>query len=307
MRGKRVVKEKVTIDGHQNGWFLVGNPQVRKMVLFLHGGPGSPEFPIFENELLSGFLDEKYAVCYLDFLGSGLSFTQKEVTEDMLIEQVIQVAAYLKETYQLKQLVLMGHSYGSYIGIKVLQLRPAVFSAYYGISQVIDVRSSEEILYQKIYQLTAKEQTTKILQQLTKMRKKKDFPTQKYVGKVKGKLVEKYHGGMFFDPDLEVKLITRLFLFQGYTFFEKLNYLRGLIHSNRMLFPTLLEANLFEGSLSFDIPVYFIHGEKDLQVSKELVIHFFDRITSSKKELIIFSESAHFPHLEEKEKFMKLF
>ncbi|MGY3779391.1 alpha/beta fold hydrolase [Isobaculum melis] len=306
IRGKKVVKEKVRFGAYQSGWFFVENPQAEQIILFLHGGPGSPEFSIFENELLDGFLDEKYAICYLDFLGSGLSFTTKEVTEALLVEQVATVATYLKEKYQMDQMILMGHSYGSYIGMKVLQAGQVEFSAYYGISQVVDVCLSEEALYQELYQLAAAEQNVKVLKQLTAMKEKSSFPSQDYIGKVKSRLVERYHGGVFFNSQVKFKFLKRLFRFKGYTLGEKMNYLRGLLYSGRMLFPALLKANLYEGTLDFDIPIYLIHGEKDLQVSKETVTDFFHHIKSSDKQLVIFPNAAHSPHLEGKKQFMKL-
>lgn len=306
IRGKKVVKEKVRFGDYQSGWFFVENKQAKKIILFLHGGPGSPEFSVFENELLDGFLDEKYTMCYLDFLGSGLSFTTKEVTEALLVEQVVTVASYLKEKYQPDQITLMGHSYGSYIGMKVLQAGQFEFSAYCGISQVVNVRLSEEVLYQELCQLAAAEKNIKVLKQLADMKGKSSFPSQEYIGRVKSRLVERYHGGVFFNTQVEFNFLKRLFRFKGYTLSEKINYLRGLVHSSRVLFPTLLKADLYEGTLAFDIPIYFIHGEKDLQVSKEVVTDFFRHITSSEKKLIIFSNVAHSPHLEEKEKFLKL-
>ena len=82
--------------------------------------------------------------------------------------------------------------------------------------------------------------------------------------------------------------------------------MRGLVHSSQLLFPDLLKTNLYEGPLTFNLPIFFIHGEKDLQVSKEVAVNFFDRIISKEKQLVIVPDVAHSPHIEKKEVFLKL-
>lgn len=44
-------------------------------------------------------------------------------------------------------------------------------------------------------------------------------------------------------------------------------------------------------------------GQYDYKASSKAAKHFFDSITSTEKEFILYSKSAHYPQFEEKEKF----
>jgi hypothetical protein len=49
-----VKKKLVIINGVKHGYIMCENDIKAPVVLYLHGGPGSPEYPIFQSQL--GFL-----------------------------------------------------------------------------------------------------------------------------------------------------------------------------------------------------------------------------------------------------------
>lgn len=53
-----------------------------------------------------------------------------------------------------------------------------------------------------------------------------------------------------------------------------------------------------------NIPVYFVMGKYDCMTSPEAAAEYLHRLSGQTSDaMILFEESAHYPHLEEKEKF----
>ena len=88
-----------------------------------------------------------------------------------------------------------------------------------------------------------------------------------------------------------------------YTLLDKVNFFKGIIASNHLLWQELLTINLNKQVLSFEVPIYFALGKHDYEVSSVLTEQYFKIIEAPKKEIIWFENSAHFANIEENEKF----
>ncbi len=54
----------------------------------------------------------------------------------------------LLKKYGKKKLFLLGHSWGSVLGVRVAQHRPELLYAYIGVGQVVNMRRNEAVGYQ---------------------------------------------------------------------------------------------------------------------------------------------------------------
>jgi pimeloyl-ACP methyl ester carboxylesterase len=86
----------------------------------------------------------------------------------------------------------------------------------------------------------------------------------------------------------------------------KVNYIQGLVFSQRHLWNYVVSDNLFESSISFLAPVYITHGKYDYQVSHTLSREYFEIIEAPDKSFFSFEKSAHSPSAEEPEKFVQI-
>ena len=78
--GKEIVgslteKGFIEIGGIQQGFFIRAENPENPVILFLHGGPGSPELPMLIPH--EGFerLEKYFTVCYWEQRGAGMSFS----------------------------------------------------------------------------------------------------------------------------------------------------------------------------------------------------------------------------------------
>ena len=71
------------VNGMQQGMIIQGSSLDNPVLLFLHGGPGSPEVP-FTQEFPTG-LEQLFTVCWWDQRGAGLSYSKDIAPESMTI------------------------------------------------------------------------------------------------------------------------------------------------------------------------------------------------------------------------------
>lgn len=301
----------VEINGIKQGMFIRGENPKNPVILFLHGGPGTPLLQFISYLEKSERLEKYFTVCYWDQRGSGMTYSKSTESSTMTIEQMVadthEVTQYLKSRFKQDKIYLLGQSWGTYLGVKTIEKYPENYFAYIGIGQVTNQTKSERLAYD--YMLTrAKEMNDQeVIDKLVKYDPyAKDFPQLNYLVKVRTKLLNKYgighlHQGLTFQD-----ILKSLVVFKGYTLSEKINWFRGADFSMIYLFPIILNDDLFISSVKFEIPFYIIQGAYDYQVSQVLAEQYLDVLEAPKKEFFIFANSAHAPNMEEPEAFIKI-
>lgn len=116
-------------------------------LLFLHGGPGQPESP-YLDELAPW--EEHFLVVNWDQRGSGKSYGRNgAATPDMTLERfiadAIEVAEHVRSKFRKQKMMLVGHSWGSALGLNVVKRRPDLFSAFVGTGQSVDWAKAIEL------------------------------------------------------------------------------------------------------------------------------------------------------------------
>jgi pimeloyl-ACP methyl ester carboxylesterase len=200
----------------------------------------------------------------------------------------------------------MGHSWGTYLGVKTIEKYPENYMAYIGIGQVSNQTESEKLAYDYMLQHATEINDKSALKDLQKFDKNAtDFPSFKYLGTVRSLLMNEYGIGFTHVNSLTMaNWVKILASFKGYTLREKINYIRGALFSLTHIWDYVLADNLFESSTAFQIPVYITHGKYDYQVSYSLSLKYFDKIDAPDKQFFTFENSAHSPIMEESEKFV---
>lgn len=306
--GKTKIAKKgwVEIGGVKQGYFIRGESEKNPVILFLHGGPGSPELIMIKNSEL-----EKYfTICYWDQRGAGMSYRSDidpaTMTTAQLVEDTRQMTDSLRNWYGVDKVYLMGHSWGSYLGIKTIQKYPELYHSYFGIGQVCNQLKSEQLAYDYLISEARSAGDAKTVKAFTAYDKNSaDFPSKGYLLKVRTLGMNKYGVGIKHKDISMFDIAMDLLYYRGYTFCEKMNYLKGTMFSLRM-FNEIIEDNLFETSTRFEIPVYIIQGKYDYQVSHQLAKEYLDSISAPQKAFFTFEESAHSPNLEEPERFVEV-
>jgi pimeloyl-ACP methyl ester carboxylesterase len=107
-------------------------------LLVVHGGPGEAQWPVAEH--YRGW--EKYfTVVQWDQRGAGHTFGRygvatPEMTLDRISRDGVELCEHLCRALEKKKIILLGHSWGSTVGVTIAQRGPSRIAAYVGTGQV---------------------------------------------------------------------------------------------------------------------------------------------------------------------------
>src|SRR5690606_21797712 len=133
----------------------------------IHGGPGSVISPYAEAFFKSWKKD--FVLINWDQRGAGRTFGRNAPDEvddafwienplslDKMVEDGIEVTEFLLDHLGKQKIILIGTSWGSIIGTKMVLKNPELFHAYIGHSQIVSFSANLKFAYQKIYALARK-------------------------------------------------------------------------------------------------------------------------------------------------------
>jgi pimeloyl-ACP methyl ester carboxylesterase len=142
----------VTINGTTQWLSIRGKDKRNPVLLYLHGGPGLAFLPLAWT--VAHPWEDYFTVVQWDQRGAGKTYASNDpaiVGPTMTIPQIAsdatEVVRYLQEHLGKKKIFLVGHSWGTILGVALAQQHPEWFYAYIGVGQYVNSRRSEEAGY----------------------------------------------------------------------------------------------------------------------------------------------------------------
>lgn len=298
-------KDFVQINGTQMGMIIKGKNIDNPVLLFVHGGPGMPEY--FVSEDYETGLEEYFTVVWWDQRGAGLSYNssidKQEMTVEQFVEDTIAVSEYLRQRFGKEKIYLMSHSWGSFIGIQAVQKAPQLYAAYIGMGQMTNQAQSEKLAYEYMQNYYAAQGNAKVVKQLAEM----NYLSKDYM-KVRDKLMHQAGIGTMHEMKSVIKDIFFSSLgCKGYTLTEKINLWRGKIFaSGTNLNDERDTKDLREKVTKLEVPTYFFSGKYDYTVNFSLTEAYLEQLEAPVKGFYLFENSAHSPIFEEPDKAIKI-
>jgi pimeloyl-ACP methyl ester carboxylesterase len=301
--------EYVKIGGIEQFMLIRGKNKDNPVLLVLHGGPGQPETAMFRK--YNSVLEEYYTIVYWEQRGAGKSFDKNipasSMTLDQFVEDTHELTSYLKERFKKDKIFLLGHSWGSLLGIKTVNKYPDDYYAYIGIGQVSNQTKSEKLSYQFVLNKATEDNNAEALKDLNEIGEYNEENLNKTGSKnwlMKEREWVLRFGGTTYNPDNVVDIIVFSLLFnKEYTIGDKIASLRGTEFAITHLFPYFINSDLSKTDSELKIPVYIMQGINDYQTCYSVAKEYFDILQAPKKEFITFDKSAHLIPFEEPEKF----
>jgi len=302
----------VTLGGFEQWLVIRGVDRTNPVLLFIHGGPGTAETPLFLS--LSKELQNDFVVVTWDQRGTGKSFSQDISPETMTTEQFItdahELVGYLKDRFGAEKIYIVGHSWGTVLGMYLIDRYPEDFYAYVGIGQVVNMHENERISYEYVCSRAIELGNEKAIRELKEVGPPVDGmygddPSDLGGLMIQRKWLTKLGGGLYGKTSYLPYYATYI-LSPEYSIFDSLNVLKGKKISLEQMLTQLLEVDIFSEIPNVDVPVYFFSGRHDYNTPFELVEKYYEAIEAPKKELVWFEESAHSPNIEEPGRFNRL-
>ena len=137
-------------------WIQIrGQNRDNPVLLWLHGGPGfstvidTAEFVSWEKDFTVVMWDQRGDGKTFEKYGRSVSGT---MTMERMADDGIEVAEYLRQHLKKDKVILLGHSWGSMLGIRMISKRPDLFSVYVGTGQSVNFSRALEVSYPLILQ-----------------------------------------------------------------------------------------------------------------------------------------------------------
>lgn len=286
--------EPVVINGVKQWLLIRGNDLSRPVLLYLHGGPGESLIPF--AHAATGELVKKWIVIYWEQRGTGMSYNQNIPLKTMNINQFVddakKVTDYLKNRFHKEKIYLLGHSWGSVLGILTVRKYPGDYYAYIGVGQVIN----QPLLHRGRLDWV-KEQILKYGTPAEKSNLQK-MALQKTVGI---EWIRKYGGVVHNISPYDMYQIMRNSPYYPEKYTDEL-YSKGVAISGN-LFKEAWKIDFLKQAPELRTPIYFFLGRYDYTTPTKPVEEYFHILKAPYKEIIWFEKSAHRMDIEEPEKF----
>lgn len=296
--------EKINL-GEIDQWIWIrGHNKNNPLLLFIHGGPGKAEMSfMYPHQKL---LEEKFTVVHWDQRGAGKSYSKSipasSINADQVLKDIEQLSKILLKRFNQKKLYLLGHSWGSALGMWAAKRYPELFYAYIGFGQVANFIESQKIGYNFVFEKARQTNNRKALDELNKIGQPPYHGDLKKIRILFNWLLQ--FGGEVYGKNNYKKSISDMFFFPYYNFVDVFSrWPQGMMFTLKNMIHEVEGIDLFTQVAEVKVPVYFCIGSHDYNTAFSVAEKYFQKLKAPKKKLEWFEKSAHSPMFEEPEKF----
>ena len=289
--------ESVSLGGIEQWISVRGRNRENPILLFIHGGPAVPEMPA--SWFYQAAWEDYFTVVQWDQRGAGKTMASSDpetLAQDLSVEQFVsdaeELVAYLRQAYGKEKIFVLGHSWGSIIGLKLALRRPDWLHAYIGMGQAIDFQENERLGTEFALLAAEKAGNQEALAELQSILPYPEPDKPLVVEKI---LVQRkwltHFGGMAWNRSD--------FSFQQDAAMLSPDYSAQDIAASAYAGITAMTVLPELVSLSFldvtkvDCPVFIFAGEHDFATSSELAHRWFAALRAPKKQLVSFAGVSH--------------
>jgi pimeloyl-ACP methyl ester carboxylesterase len=244
--------------------------------------------------LYSAQLRDNFIFVNWDQRGTGYSYHEGMdgtlISQEQIQDDALELTRYLMKEFHKEKIFLLGHSFGSVIGLRLAALHPECFYAYIGMGQVIDSERSAGITCEWLHETLENAHDEAGLRRI------------EAAGYALPDVIDAYGGRNRRSLDLDP-------LMTGSPYYDARHAeqaRKGLAFSQYWVTHNLEAAPSSAVDFSrFDLPLYFFEGVNDhvAACAPQLVVEFCRAVRAPKKEVVWFNDSAHMINVEEPQKF----
>jgi pimeloyl-ACP methyl ester carboxylesterase len=288
---------KAQIGGIEQWINIRGQDRDNPVILFVHGGPASPAMPTawqFQRPI-----EEYFTVVHYDQRAAGKTFLANDTraVEGTLhipryVNDAIEVAEHVRQRLGKDKLILVGHSWGTIIGMRAALERPDLFHAYVGIGQVIDTRLNEKLSFEYGLRRAREEGNEAAVREMQSIA---PYPGDEPITRERIVIARKWpqhYGGMTAYRDESPYYHRGPWLSPEYT----ANDVRAIGEGNRFtlspVLPEFLEVD-FTGVDAFPIPVVMFMGRHDYTTPSAPTAEWIEAVDAPCKAGVWFEHASH--------------
>lgn len=297
---KQYTEEYVRIGGIEQYLLHYRSKPEDPVLLFIHGGPGQTES--FFAFLVEEYAERDYNIVYYDQRGAGKTWLRNKKSRpdtEILKKDLLEIVLYLKKQYGKDKIGVLGHSWGSVLGSMFALEHPEHTLCYIGCGQVVDIVENERTGYAILKETIEKGGNKRDQKKLERIGayplSRFDLKAYRKMGQIRS-LQGKYKLAQDFGRT--VIDLWRRSPIMGMR--DLVPFVTGM-SVNMQLMRELMTYDLRKKGSSYQVPVYYVLGEKDSQTPIELSTKYFESVQAPDKKLYLIPGAGHAPMIDDVE------
>ncbi|WP_215223808.1 alpha/beta fold hydrolase [Echinicola shivajiensis] len=299
--------------------WVKGNTASKKLVIYLNGGPGLTSLDVAKADMFdwSESLEKDLAMVYYDQRGCGNAqgkFDESSLNIEQFVKDLDAIVTVLKAKYENTEIYLMGHSFGSFIGVNYLLTADSqnkisgwisVDGAYnfdydlswqYRRSFLINIANEEIAKGNHIAHWT---EALAWASETPRIESREDKNAWRdFIGFPGGIIIPEELADLSFGDYLGIGFASSYNPFPAYLS-------QNLAIVNDRLNEDAEGTNLIANVEKLSLPTLFIWGRYDDLIAPEEGMDVFENLgtPAEQKKFVLFLNSSHEPYINESEKF----
>lgn len=298
--------EFVPLGGIEQWISIRGTDPANPVLLVVHGGPGEAQWP--QEEIFKPW-EKDFTIVQWDQRGTGHTFGRygdktPDVTLDRISKDGVELARYLCRELGKKKIVVLGHSWGTFVAVHMVQMRPDLFAAYVGTGQGVSWSAMVNTQFGLLLAKARKDGDQATVKELEAVGNPERLDGQHYFG-----LMNKHNFRSLWAPSDQAWLqhlrsqVPQLEASNP----EQMKYLEeGMEFSAEHVLPDQIASNLLKTSCHIHTAFFVIEGEEDVVTPTQAAIDYFKCVKAPKKELVLMPNAGHFAWMTAPDKFLRL-
>ena len=271
-------------------WISIrGQRRDNPVLLFVHGGPGLATSPYPRNFLFA--LTRDFTLVRWDQRGAGRTFGRSgpvgaNITRERMAQDGIDVAEFIRARLHAPKLILVGHSWGSSLGVRMARLRPDLFYAYVGTGQSVDQDKYKVLAYQLILAEARARHDAAAIGELEANGPPPYSTTAK--ARVHTKWATRYEAG---QPTTTWEMLSMVLFDSDVSPHGIVDYGRGIATSEDHFRGE--PDDLMAMPKDFRLPFFVFQGADDYVTPVAPVREYVAQVTAPRKELVLIPGAGH--------------
>jgi proline iminopeptidase len=301
--------EKVRIGGIEQWVSIRGAEKRNPVLLLIHGGPGYVSMPM--SWWFTRGWEDYFTVVQWDQRGAGKTYLLNDpaaigptMTLERMVADTEEMVAWIRKELEKEKIFVLGHSWGSYLGLELARLHPQWLHAYVGVGQVTDGPESERRGWAFAIAAARRAGNSEAVRQLESIA---PYFAPGQPAPLKNIYIQRrwvdFYGGVMAHRRSNSGESDLALLSPDYTDDEIRHIWDGNDFSESYLLAKLLSLDLTQIK-ELKCPLIIFAGRYDFDVNAQVAAKWFTKVNAPRKRFVWFENSAHLPMTEEPGKFL---
>jgi len=286
-------------------WISIrGDDRANPVLLVVHGGPGEAQWPQAERYKP---WETAFTVVQWDQRGAGHTFGRygaktHDVTLDRISRDGVELAEYLSRELHKKRIIVLGHSWGSIVATRMVQIRPDVFAAYIGTGQVASWTATLNIQFDLLLARARQEGDVSTVKALEATGRPGPADAQHF------SFLNKYHFSSLWPPSDQAwlqHLRSQAAELKAREPEQFKNLEHGMEFTGEHVLPDQIATNLPHTACDIHTAYFLIQGQDDVISPTQAAVGYFHCVKAPQKDLILIPSAGHFAFMTASDEFLE--